>query len=75
MPPRIFVLYIRVAPLDSLAERTGTASAVGRLMLQLLGAFAEFERSVIRERCDAGRPEARVRDVQFGRPTKVCPAK
>ena len=40
----------RGASFQSLTEVIVTASAAGRLMLQIMGAFAEFERSLIRER-------------------------
>lgn len=36
-------------------------------MLQMLGAFAEFERGMIRERCAAGRAAAVARGSRFGR--------
>lgn len=51
----------------SLTEPLETQTPVGRMMLQLLGAVAEFERAVIRERCAAGRAAALDRGVQFGR--------
>lgn len=56
------------ASFRSLTEPIDTCSASGRLLVQLLGAFAEFERSMIRERCDAGRVAAVARGVRFGRP-------
>lgn len=59
------------ASFKSLTEPIDTGTPLGRLMLQLLGSFAEFERSVIRERCMAGRRAAEVRGVRFGRPRKV----
>lgn len=52
----------------SLTEPLDTSTPAGRLMVQLLGAVAEFERAVIRERCAAGRVEAMARGVRFGRP-------
>lgn len=55
------------ATLRSLTEPIETASPAGRMMFQLLGAFAEFERNVIRERCAAGMAEAMRRGVKFGR--------
>jgi DNA invertase Pin-like site-specific DNA recombinase len=56
------------AEFRSLTEPIDTTSPAGRLMLQLLGAFAEFERSLIRERSRAG-VEAAVRGgVVLGRP-------
>lgn len=58
----------------SLTEPIDTSSPVGRMMLQILGAFAEFERSMIRERCAAGRASALARGVRIGRPPKICDA-
>lgn len=55
----------------SLTEPIDTGTPLGVLMLQLLGSFAEFERSVIRERCEAGRVAAVDRGVRFGRPPKL----
>lgn len=54
--------------LRSLTEPFDTGSPMGRLFLQMLGSFAEFERAVIRERCAAGRIDAMERGVKFGRP-------
>ncbi len=45
-----------------------TTSPNGRLMLQILGAFAEFERNMINSRTSAGREKARAMGVKFGRP-------
>jgi len=45
-----------------------TTSPNGRLLLQLLGAFAEFERNLIHERVRSGRERAKARGVRFGRP-------
>ena len=45
-----------------------TTSASGMLMMQILGAFAEFEREIIRERTIAGLDRARARGVKLGRP-------
>lgn len=55
------------ATLRSLTEPLETTTPVGRMLFQLLGAFAEFERNVIRERCAAGQAEAMKRGVKFGR--------
>ncbi|MEJ7685541.1 MAG: recombinase family protein [Variovorax sp.] len=54
--------------LKSLTEPIDTSSAMGELVLQILGAVAQFERSIIRERCMAGRVAARERGQVFGRP-------
>ena len=48
-----------------------TTSASGRLFIQMLGAFAEFERDLIRERTMAGLARARARGVKLGRPRKI----
>ncbi|MCL5793452.1 MAG: recombinase family protein [Candidatus Thermoplasmatota archaeon] len=45
-----------------------TTTPNGRLLLQILGAFAEFERNMINSRTKAGREQAQSRGVKFGRP-------
>ena len=45
-----------------------TTSPNGRLLLQILGAFAEFERTMINSRTSAGRAKAKAKGVKFGRP-------
>lgn len=40
-------------------------------MLQMLGAFAEFEREMIRERTISGMEAAKVRGVRLGRPRSL----
>ena len=52
-----------------------TTSAHGRLMLTVLGALAEFERELIRERTIAGLSSARARGRNGGRPYAMTPAK
>ncbi|WP_250538257.1 MULTISPECIES: recombinase family protein [unclassified Caballeronia] len=42
-------------------------SPAGRLQLQMMAAFAEFERALIAERMTAGRIEAKAKGVKFGR--------
>jgi len=46
---------------------------VGRVFLQIRGAFAEYERSLIAERAAAGRVAAKRRGVQFGRRCTFSP--
>ena len=46
-------------------------SAMQKLQLQLMGSFAEFERSIINERAEEGRAVARAKGVKFGRPAKL----
>jgi DNA invertase Pin-like site-specific DNA recombinase len=45
-----------------------TTTPNGRLLLQILGAFAEFERNMINSRTKAGREQAQSKGVKFGRP-------
>ena len=47
-----------------------TTNPQGRLLLQLLGAFAEFERALIQERVKAGLARARTRGIKLGRPER-----
>jgi DNA invertase Pin-like site-specific DNA recombinase len=48
-----------------------TASAQGRLLVAVLGAVAEFERELIRERTGAGRQRAMAAGIRFGRKPKL----
>jgi len=57
----------------SLTEAVDTTTAAGRMMMQMLGSFAEFERSMVRERTRAGLAAARDRGVKVGRPAKLSP--
>src|SRR3546814_5034070 len=43
----------------SLTEAIDTTTAAGRMMMQMVGSFAEFERAMIRERTSAGLAQAR----------------
>jgi len=45
-----------------------TTSPNGKLLLQILGAFAEFERNLINQRTRAGKEKAKMKGVKFGRP-------
>jgi len=45
-----------------------TSTPSGRMMWQLLGVFAEFEREMIRDRVVAGIERAKARGVRLGRP-------
>ena len=51
----------------SLTEAIDTSTPQGRMFLNLLGVFAEFERELIRERCMAGQVAARARGQKWGR--------
>jgi DNA invertase Pin-like site-specific DNA recombinase len=50
-----------------------TTTPHGKLMLTVLGGLAEFERSLIMARTQAGIQRAKERGVAFGRPTKLNP--
>ena len=52
----------------SLREQFDTSTALGRLLLNLLAALAEFELEVIRERVKAGMDRARRQGRRIGRP-------
>ena len=56
-----------------LRQNVDTASPTGKMMFQLLGVFAEFEREMIRERTIAGMQRARAQGKHLGRPA-IAPA-
>ena len=51
----------------SLAEALDTTTSSGRLLFAIVGAIAEFERDLIRERTQAGLAAARARGRKGGR--------
>ncbi len=55
---------------SSVSESIDTTSAVGRMVTTFLGAIAEFERSLITERVQAGVDRAKAAGVHCGRPRK-----
>jgi DNA invertase Pin-like site-specific DNA recombinase len=55
----------------SLTEAIDTSGPAGRMMMQMLGSFAEFEREMIRERTRAGLHEARANGHIPGRKPKI----
>lgn len=59
------------ATFHSITQPIDTSNALGMMMLQLLGIFAEFERSMIRERSMAGQKAAMERGVHCGRPRSL----
>ena len=58
-------LYLHQQGLD-------TSTPSGRAMFQMLGVFAEFERSMIRERVMAGLARAKAEGIRLGRPATVA---
>jgi DNA invertase Pin-like site-specific DNA recombinase len=61
------------AGFKSLTEPIDTSTPAGRMSLHLLGAFAEFERAMIRERTKAGVRAAMERGAKIGRPHRLTP--
>ena len=59
-------------PFVSLRDNLDLSTPAGRLMLHIIGAMAEFERELIRERVNAGIKSAQARGVRFGRPKVYC---
>src|SRR3954449_11689417 len=55
----------------SLTESIDTTTSGGRLVFNIFGSLAEFEREIIRERTNAGLSAARARGRQGGRPKKL----
>ena len=55
----------------SLTEAIDTTTPAGRMMMQMVGAFAEFERAMIRERTSAGLAQARAEGRIGGRRRKL----
>jgi DNA invertase Pin-like site-specific DNA recombinase len=59
----------------SLTENIDTTTPAGRMMMQMVGSFAEFERAMIRERTSAGLAAARAEGRVGGRRKKLNDAK
>ena len=57
----------------SLTEAIDTTTPAGRMMMQMVGAFAEFERAMLRERTKAGLEAARREGRIGGRRPKLTP--
>jgi DNA invertase Pin-like site-specific DNA recombinase len=57
----------------SLTEAIDTTTPAGRMLMQMVGSFAEFERAMIRERTQAGLVAARARGRIGGRRLKLGP--
>jgi len=55
----------------SLTESVDTTTPAGRMLMQMIGRFAEFERSMLRERTIAGLEAARARGRIGGRRPKL----
>lgn len=66
----VTALEAKQVALRSLSEAIDTGTAAGRLLFHVMGALAEFERSLISERTKAGLAAARARGRHPGRPRK-----
>ncbi len=66
-------LYERGVALRSLTEHIDTATAAGKMLYSVLGAVAQFERDVLRERTVAGIRAAQARGEHVGRPPALTP--
>lgn len=55
----------------SLRDNLDLTTAAGRLMFQMIGAFAEFEREITRERVRAGLRNARAKGATLGKPRRT----
>jgi DNA invertase Pin-like site-specific DNA recombinase len=54
-----------------LQQGLDTSTASGRMMFSVIGALAEYERELIRERTLIGQQRARAKGVKFGRPRTI----
>ncbi len=77
--PRGYRLAVRsVRPLKvgfvSLQEQFDTSTPIGQAMFTIIGAMAQLERDIIRERVKAGLERARTRGVRLGRPVLTVTA-
>ena len=52
----------------SLQEQLDTATPIGQAMFTIIGAMAQLERDIIRERIKAGLERAKARGIRLGRP-------
>jgi DNA invertase Pin-like site-specific DNA recombinase len=73
----VLILMERLAGAEtgfrSLTEAIDTTTPAGRMMMQMVGAFAEFERAMLRERTRAGLENARRAGRTGGRRPKLSP--
>ncbi|MPT24445.1 MAG: resolvase [Starkeya sp.] len=62
-------LHARGADLYLHQQALDTSTPAGRAMFQMMGVFAEFERSMIQERVKAGLARTKAAGTRLGRPT------
>lgn len=65
-----FLAELHAKDIDLYLHQQGldTSTPAGKAMFQMLGVFAEFERSIIRDRVKAGLARARAKGKRLGRP-------
>ncbi len=68
----IQLLEAHEVQLRSVKEAIDTTTPTGKLMFHIIGAMAEFERDIIRERTQAGLDAARARGRSGGRPKAIA---
>lgn len=66
-------IELRGAGFRSLTEAIDTTTPAGRMMMQMIGSFAEFEREMLRERTRNGLEAARKKGRVGGRRPKLTP--
>lgn len=66
-------LQEKKAGFRSLTEAVDTTTPAGRMMMQMVGAFAEFERAMLKQRTKAGLDAARKEGRICGRRPKLKP--
>ena len=64
-------LQKRDITLISLKDNIDATTNSGKFMMNIFAALAEFERSIIIERCQSGRAEAKRKGKKFGRPMGI----
>lgn len=64
----ITLLHQREIGFKSIQENLDTTTSAGKMVFHIIGALAEFERDIIRERTRAGLVAARARGRKGGRP-------
>jgi DNA invertase Pin-like site-specific DNA recombinase len=64
----------RGVTLVSTTDGIDSSTAVGRMMIGVLGSLAEYERELIKERTALKRAASRANGTKFGRPRKVANA-
>ncbi|NQV69271.1 MAG: recombinase family protein [Pseudohongiella sp.] len=65
------ILQQKNVDLVVLDQDIDTTTPTGKLMFTMIGAFAEFERDLIRERCREGIERAKAKGIKFGRRAKL----